>query len=187
MIDVRIDELTPYKSTDIYKAVDKIAYSSIKDIFAELKKLGYIKTEMLGSGIFGAVFKRPNDPYVIKVFKHDKQYLKYLEYARQHQHNPHVPKIRGKIMKPYRNFQLYLVRIEELVPLSYRMDKQYYLYKKLQEYAYSSRFGPDDCLPYALVEVIDYIKSSGGEIDLHDENVMVRPSDGQLVITDPLK
>ena len=112
---MRIDELTPYKNTELYKAVAPLMNDPIRDIYLALKDMGYVKKEeLLCSGIFGAVFKRKNDPYVIKLFEKDRYYLKYLQYIRQHQDNPHVPKIRGKIMKPYKDAELYMVRMEEL-------------------------------------------------------------------------
>lgn len=186
-----INEIASYRHSELYRAVEPVRDTEyISDIYLRLRDLGYVKRDqILGQGIFGVVFKRPQDSYVIKLFKNDPAYRQYLKYVLQHQDNPHVPKIRGKLVKPYRDANLYLVRIEELEPLEI-YSPQYDVFEQARDYALdrvtaTTQQDFREIYP-RLASVLDDVKHWGKTIDLHDENIMVRPSDNMLVITDPI-
>lgn len=188
---MRIYELTPYRRTGIYQEIKPVRTDYIRDINRKLKKLGYVQDEqVLGQGVSGIVYKRAGDPYVIKVFQEDPAYKNYLEYVMQNQDNPHVPRIRGKLIKPYRDVELYLIRMEPLNPLDV-YSQQYKLFNDFRDYAFHPTEEFKNNYP-DLARILDDIKTLGKNwgkkiiFDLHDENVMVRPTDNTLVVTDPV-
>lgn len=75
-----------------------------------LQAAGY---EPMGTGQFAEVYKKAGTDYVLKLFDYDdKAYLLYMGMIKQHQSNPHFPKIIGKLIKV--TDQYYAVRMEEL-------------------------------------------------------------------------
>lgn len=70
----------------------------------------------LGSGVYGSVYKHPkNENTVIKVYS-DRGYHEYVNWAKQNQDNPHVPKIYAH--KQLNDSGLGVVKMEKLQPLS---------------------------------------------------------------------
>lgn len=199
-----IDEIAPFKSDPIYKTAKKLKpnanYSRISDRFnrleLELLRQGW---KRLGKGAYAMVFEHPKFPYVFKIFYNDPDYFQYFNWARQHQSNPHVPKIKGKYIKI--NEKTYAVRMEKLDHLpsfdtaiekyidpelqsKTKLDISYYrnvdklsLYTNL---SFLKQNFPD------LYEVLNYVKSNFQLIsqDLHGGNIMLR--DDTIVITDPV-
>ena len=117
---MRINELTPFKKTGAYRAAADIKkdkhvapYIKFENLKDELEKMGF---KFINRGWFAQVFEHPSLPYVIKMFNNDPNYLKYFEWVRQNQDNPHVPQIRGKYIKIDEN--TYAVRMEKLIPFT---------------------------------------------------------------------
>lgn len=152
----------------------------------ELEELGF---EKLGRGSYGVAFEKPGYPWIFKVFHNDPGYLAYLNFARNHQNLPAVPKIKGKFIRI--SDDTYAVRIEKLYPVD--KDEQYVLLTALRQF-FNTEF------PLVYQDELDNLKNAWPEIaqvveslfklgkfyiDIHDENIMQR-ADGSLVITDPL-
>jgi hypothetical protein len=66
-----------------------------------------------GAGVFGKVFAKPNKNYVLKLFKQDLAYRKYLDLITSKE-NKHFPKLRGLPIKVNDNYSA--IRIEKLEP-----------------------------------------------------------------------
>lgn len=193
---MRINELVGYKQNPAMKAAQDFSderwgdsNTAINKFIDSLKKMGY-ELEHMGSGMYANVFKRPNDPYVIKIFSQDTGYLKYVQYCLQHQDNPHVPKFRGKIIRI--SGDTYAVRIEVLQPyqqgINYEAD-----YAAHQLIQYDTMFGglaqhPDiEAYSPELKQLfVDLANLFGATTltDLHKTNIMMRGN--TLVITDPV-
>jgi len=175
-----------------------------EEIFKEFKKSG---GKNIGYGAFGLVYYHPKWPYVLKTFKSDDAYLKFVRYAYDNPH-PSFPKFYGKPQRVSPKIQSindkrYLVRIEKLKPISkkafdkidFRLvdffklihnpddvsEKEQYKLLNMQ-----SDIGELSKSVYRLLEGLYLIRSNLGlQEDLHDGNVMVR-NDGQFVWADPV-
>lgn len=175
------------------------------EIFKEFKKSG---GKNIGYGAFGMVYYHPKWPYVLKTFKSDDAYLKFVRYAYDNSH-PSFPKFYGKPQRVSPKIQSikdkrYLVRIEKLKPISAKVFRK--IDFKLADF-FKLIHKPDEVSDderrkllnmqndlrkvsksvYKLLEGWYLIKSNLGlQGDLHDGNVMVR-GDGQFVLVDPVK
>lgn len=94
----------------------------LKDKFSDAESI-LLKNnwKVVGSGAEGAVghplsFKKKNKPYVIKLFFQSSAYKLFVEFVRQHQTNPHLPKF-SKYTRDLPGGWSY-VAMEELKPLS---------------------------------------------------------------------
>ena len=121
-INMKINELTGYKSNDLYNKAkeilggdirDKPLYASLDEWEVIMKQYGFIH---LGTGSYGSAYEHPNYPWVFKVFKNDKSYFAFFNYARRNQNNPNLPKIKGSYIKI--GPDAYAVRLEKLQPMS---------------------------------------------------------------------
>lgn len=126
-----------------------------------MAKFGF---KTLGTGKYAAVFGNDKYPYVIKVFMRDTAYLKWLAFAKQHQNNPWVPKIRGKVVRIGPTFMA--VRLEKLDPGGKSSDL----------------YDADARGEHDAVTVANFLESNAKLLDLHDGNVMKRGN--QTVIVD---
>jgi hypothetical protein len=187
---MKVNELVGYKQKPEYQAFknppnthpasDPTAH--LKTIAAKLNELGYQQYN-IGSGYYAQVYARPQDNYVIKIFREDRGYTTFLNYVRKNANNPYVPKLKGKIIKLPNNYSI--VRLEKLK----RMDID--LFKKI-DYAV---FNEHDKPLIAEIEeqypgLIEFIRSlmkiaSDNNIhyDLHRSNMMMRGD--TPVIIDP--
>lgn len=127
----------------------------------------------IGSGKYGVAYAHPQKDYILKVFMRDAAYLKWLDFAKRHPNNPHVPKIRGKAVKLGK--LLMAVRLEKLERAS--GNYQSFINKVTDIESYP------DATP-AEKEIGDFLASNERLLDLHGENVMMR-KDGTYVIVDP--
>lgn len=127
--------------------------------------MGRYGFKQLGTGKFGSVFGNPNYPYIIKVFMKDTAYLKWLDFAKQNQSNPFVPKIRGKVVKISPNFMA--VRLEKLTPS---------LKDEWMDWD-SNESNPN------VSTILDFFDRNASLMDLHGGNFMMRGN--QIVIIDP--
>jgi hypothetical protein len=123
---------------------------------------------LLGAGIYGAVFGKSGYPYVIKVFRKDVAYMKWIQFALKHQDNPYIPRIRGKVVRIGSTFMA--IRLEKLTESSPNLDTS-----TLYDAA-------DDGDEYAL-QVVDFLEQNNKLLDLHAGNVMMRGN--QMVVIDP--
>lgn len=142
----------------------------------------------LGEGSFGAVYEKPGYPWVFKLFNNDPAYLAWIQFALQHQNNPHVPKIKGKPFKITDN--TFAVRMEKLDDALIGQDSIRNLLKRWDgkklsnhERQYLDDVGIPDMIP-VLDGIAELSKRYGYSADVHEFNVMSRA--GELVIIDPL-
>lgn len=204
---MRMDELKGYRTNLFYKIASQS--SDIENFYHRLKNQGY-RDQILGRGIFGLVFHRPNTPdAVYKAFlRGDRGYMKYLKFALENQHNPHVPKIIGKPL-PFAledGTQVVLVKLERLDELDPNDTPNYNQFLQLTSilnslsflknpfYDSDSKKKEEELLQQrkqqypTLYDIAQQIvklshKSRMQDVDLHSGNVMMR--DNTLVVTDP--
>jgi hypothetical protein len=189
---MKISELVPYKKTPAYnvakQAISKNADIQVHKITHILYQQGY-KIEAIGEGLYAQVFHRPGENYVIKIFKDDPGYFKYLKFILQNQNNPHIPKIRGKFMKPFKDAEIYLVRMELL--RKYKSHKEADIIDTIES-ALQGKIQSIEALEKiygsAMTEIIKGISNimdKGALNDIHYGNVLFR-ANGTPVITDPM-
>lgn len=95
------------------KTVSEAIIQSIPDpnFYTEyLKKKGW---NLEGRGAKGFVFSKNNKDYVLKFYKNDPCYDKFLDYLEKNQNNPYLPKIKRRILPG----NIGLVALEKLQPL----------------------------------------------------------------------
>lgn len=196
-----IRELTGYKENPIYQKAKSIFVStprkgqtrSKEDIRDEklsnfTKELEKFKFKHIGSGSFGSVYSKAGYPWIFKIFNTDPAYLYYLKWAVLHQNNPHVPKIKGKLLKI--NDDTYAVRIEKLKLFVRKNEKLAQFQQRLDKYIGTRRKLTtvdhnwfEQNFP-KMIELIDAMKNSGYPFDIHMNNMMMR---GNVpVIIDPI-
>jgi hypothetical protein len=192
-----INELTGYKNHPVYKTAQTrysqmgFAKSRSANLIKDLQQQGY-KFEFNRSGTKGSVLKREGDPYVIKIFQRDPQYMKYVLYAIDHQDNPHVPKIKGRPIKIMND--TYAIRMEELYPLHPTSDQEkqilasIYSTQKWAKFYLNKSLRAVDLSLYKLLTDLSDVYGPGTRPDFSEdsENIMQR-QDGTLVINDPMR
>lgn len=174
------------------------------------ERLRDIGTRRIGAGLHATVHRHPKyKTIVVKVSSEGWKKggpLVYLQYAMQHQDNPHVPKIYG--VRRFTNkdggnyFIAFIEKLDEYIKLRYK-QKKIILQKYFGELANKDIDGWELSVYYLrelraqaaktgvpnkhLLEVLSFIRERGTKdraIDLHDGNIMMR---GNVpVITDPL-
>lgn len=203
---MKITELTGYRNNPIYQLALKSF--SIGNFESNMKNAGYAK-HMLGSGLYGVVFEKPNTNFVYKLFDaHDDGYLKFLKFVLKNQNNKHVPKVMGQ---PIRldfdnrgsgkgvNINAYIVKLERLEETNLSNPHHAEQYKLVMGIISSlekirlndpMRSGAMNYLNKIetqypdLVNILEDINDlSPSEMDMHSGNVMMRGND--IVITDP--
>jgi len=205
------------------------------DFLEYLKSNGWGWT---GSGAFGTVFKKPNKNYVLKVYRNDPAYDNFLNFIEENQNDPHIPKIKRRIL-PLSNNQSRdygIVAIEKLDSLKigdWRWRLVSTFANALHDYTIGN-LGFDEYLNNVVEAVrdiykenleitkqkrpkntrsesrrlrrLDYFVESNLGIfktfyklkkflesneeshlfDMHSGNFMMRPSTGEIIVTDPI-
>ena len=181
------------------------AASSIRQVEQVLRKHGFIE---LGEGAHATVWEVPGKPYVLKLFmSSDQAYLNFVRMTKQNV-NPHFPKFRGSPI-PLTD-QVHAIRMERLVPFQHNsasalnrgiyallglLEHSHRHWESEQELAFLSAQEQQDIkllfkkwpqLKSAVHLIIQHLVKHTDKIflDLHDENIMLRPS-GAPVFTDP--
>lgn len=159
-----------------------------KDAVQILKSNGY---ERLGDGEFATVFaKKGNKHEVLKlVDNHDDAYLAYLDMVRQHQDNPHFPKV-GKLITITPEYSA--VRMEKLSPVQLSdvrgiiNDIREYLEDYTTTDTMKDYFGAFPKFKEAMLILRTFMEQqySDWDWDLHIGNIMFRGN--TLVFTDPI-
>jgi hypothetical protein len=178
---MRLRELTGYKKDPLYNILQNS--KELWELEDNLEAGGFRKY-VIGTGMYSSVLSRPDLNYVVKIFYNDPGYETYLKYMTKYQNNPHVPKIRGKVMSVGAGFKV--VRLERLTAYNKSPEQKHSLdvigdYISMDKNR-RSRFKND--FPYQeMIPVLDDILQHTG-LDMHDGNIMFRGS--TPVITDPL-
>ena len=198
---MKIRELTGYKANPIYQKAKEIFQPSLRDVKLDIMLDDFTKImkqngfHHLGTGSFGVVFEKEGYPWAFKVFKADPAYLKFFNFARKNQRNPHLPKVKGGLIKI--NNDTFAVRIEKLREMTNQEWNTYYniigtFQDIIADERTSEELEPDELALYKkyydLYELI-YIfwnspSFSSYTLDFHQGNFMMRGN--TLVISDPL-
>ena len=179
---MRLRELTGYKKDPLYNILQNTADAS--ELEDNLEAGGF-KKYVIGTGLYSSVLSRPDLNYVVKIFYRDPGYEAYLKYMTKYQNNPHVPKMRGKVLSVGPRFKV--VRLEKLTPIDKTDRRQKRLLWYIQDYLENNkhnRYMVSLDMPDILPVLDDIMTHTPSNIDLHDGNVMFRGS--VPVITDPL-
>lgn len=206
---MKLLEIIGFKSDEVFQLLQNFRnFGKIDLLVNELVRMGYSK-RILGSGIYGIVFDKPNSNYVYKVFNiSDKGYIKYLKFLEMYKDNPHVPKILGKpirikLLNNKRLADLMFVKLEKLKELPVENHTQFKIVQTINLAIriindfnngkisslddFSSIIDDFNIYEREYPELVDLIQNlhliSENDIDLHSGNIMLR---GKVpVITDP--
>lgn len=177
---MRLSELTGYKSDPIYNILQNS--TNAEELEDKLESNGFNKY-VVGTGLYSSVLSRPDLNYVVKIFDRDPGYETYLKYIIKYQDNPHVPKLRGKVISVGPRFKV--VRLEKLQPMDVNNLYHSKFDNDLWNYVYGDQSSKDELtkqFPQIIPLLTDIMKHKA--VDLHDQNFMFRGS--VPVITDPL-
>lgn len=146
-------------STDLKKADhDEMGGIGLKKV---LSAHGW---KLLGYGEYGAAAEHPNKSYVLKIFEANNEYAKFVEFAQEHQDNPHFPKFsRGVRIVPGTKFSY--VRMERLHPIDLPTIRDKYILEicLLWKYAKQKDITP---FPYGIrIEIENKTTSLGFTLD----------------------
>jgi hypothetical protein len=114
---MRLYELQPFKKHPAFQAAQAQGayeigtYRAVRDkLTAEMDRLGWTRA---GTGLYAQVYSNPKFNYVIKIFDADNQeYVRYMSWVLQHQNNPFVPRLYGRVRRIGEH--AYAVRMERL-------------------------------------------------------------------------
>lgn len=198
---MRLQELqqTP-KDLTAWRKDGKAEYNWHNDLDDLLSKYGY---KGIGKGGRGSVYMNPNTKKVLKVFSRDSQYIKWIEFAKQHQTNPWVPKFRSNLipLKKQGNAtrtnnepsDIYGIALEQLTPMPSDSELPFIIVVLLNNYkdpdwnpsvtSYFKEFKQLLADPQ-FMEVAEFLSQHPDHVDLATSNLMLRGN--QVVITDPL-
>lgn len=182
-----------------------LKYGNASKAQMHLMSKGY---KTLGVGFYARTFEMPGHPdKVVKVSHGDECSLHFLNWAKKHP-SPNVPKIYDlKVFDPLT--KSYYCVMEKLEPISANeFNKNGIHVRRMLSYFRYFILEPNNKGPYKE-KMLDSLKAMSHEMrkrtmtmiqammrmyktfqntckfDLHDENVMYRPSTGDLVVIDP--
>ena len=176
------------------------AYPTIEALIDYLGTKGF---EQIGDGAFSVALHKPGTNYVLKInISPDPKYRKFIAFARKHPNNGLVP----HIYKVWSAGKFFIVVTEKLDDISgpavgsfkllsfgieNKISDTKTLFKKFQsKYGTSlekmTQMRKGFASDQDLKEFNDWLFDLFPWRDIHEDNVMVRPSTGQLVIIDPL-
>ena len=155
-----------------------------------LRNAGYSR---LGNGAFGAVYRKPGKPYVLKVFTaKDQAYRDFVALAMAHKNNPHFPRFIGNIV--HVTPDICAIRMEPLTPYKHN-HSLITMYLRWRDYKSND---PNNFISIELENakeiltpklkkacdlIIDNLMTRYA-CDLKQENLMMRGS--TIVFTDPV-
>lgn len=197
-----IRELTGYKTNQHYQQAQDTFKGDLNNTDKRIGSLVNFQKYLMkngftpeGSGQGGAAFTHPTYPWVFKIFTHDPAYLDFFKYAKQHQNNPAIPKLKGNIIKI--NDNTFVVRMEKLEKIydkqNLKVIKFFRNISDLEEWTQAEKLYPtmfDEIkqnYPNFYQVIYDMIHNYPHYVlDMHTGNAMTRVSDGTLVVTDPI-
>lgn len=162
------------------------------------------KFTRLGNGAFAEVYPHSTlKNVVVKVFCEvdDMAYAKYLRWCEKNQKNPYVPKIHAveRFKHETKNEQITVVFMERLNSVSAQQIKEFSDRMLDDDGGYGNHIGelfdPQDWVEAVKSSKDKHFKkfakfmqtvANDHGVDLHRENIMMRPRTNQLVFTDPI-
>lgn len=150
-----------------------------------LRKFGF---EEAGSGTKGTVFYHPKRG-MLKVFRTDRGYTKWVGYCKAHPENPYCVRFRSPIIKlrpepegltDTFGIETFGILLEELTPL--QTDEDIHWYNRINNYIYTAKPDPLIENDANLKAVLEFIMANGD--DLTQDNLMKRGD--QYVFSDPM-
>lgn len=179
-----------------------IVDKSAKDIVTELRKSGSIG-RILGKGSFSSVYEAAMPNAVYKLTTCDA-YVDFILSAQKFVrhgdvHLPWMLRYDGIVGEDFDEGGIHGIWIERLRPCK-RSDEQACRDKRfIRSQAYEEtlierfvsgkirhRYRISDTLKDSLDHLLQICAGCGYSFDLHNDNMMVRPSDGRIVISDPI-
>lgn len=150
----------------------------VEDLDKKMEKHGF---NMIGAGISGAVYRNPNYPLILKVFRKDSGYITWFNFCKANQHNKYVPKIRGSLVRINRVFWAARLELLQKAKISgmHEFIRTLRSLTDYPEYIDNNDHDPD------LISIVRFLNEHSSWLDLHWGNVMAREN-GELVIIDPL-
>ncbi len=205
---MRLFELQPSTVKDLSKLAD--AGTNKNELIKFLLDRGYSKTS---EGVFGEVYDKQGDDFVIKISKHmDPFYLRFAEYAKKNK-DPHLPKLKIKSYIPQGEVVPYgfIAFIEKLQPITRDKHEDWLLSQALSVFSAIANKKITLDKQISILKANDFydeivaavrenkslflsmnkfkraMKNTPGnfQYDLKIENLMKR-KDGTIVIIDPL-
>lgn len=170
------------------KPLGEMSRPNPKEAEEKLLAAGY---EKIGSGTWGEVFSKPNDPLALKLFHpEDEAYTDFIKLAMQNQNNPHFPKFHGKMMKVTDDYNA--IRMEKLTPnkskaLAELLEDYLLVLDGSSEYVNRAKLWPLLLKNPKLKEACKLIAQNLLNIhylDLQPQNIMMRGN--TVVFTDPV-
>lgn len=151
-----------------------------------LIKAGY---KFLGKGAYGAVYKKPDTNYVLKLFDaRDQAYIEFIKLAKDNP-NPHFPRFFGKPIRVTDEY--YAIRTEYLKGIFGPKDEvsllDYYISSKGQQpnSFIDEFFASQPDLKTAADLIVQLIQRHPNFVcDIYHNNVMLRGE--TMVLTDPI-
>jgi len=196
-----------YEELSVMKTLARNEWSSYYSIIEYLRQHHY---KAFRTGSYSEVFTKHTEKFVVKVtHRPDPAWLHFVDIARQHQGNRHLPKVSRVIdFKDTLNDNSnnsFIAFVEKLEPLSVDNDDinylasymvsilqgntcsyywRYWITGNSKQEQMAKEFAdshPD------FVKTIQMIIQNKGEfrLDLHDGNIMLRPGTNTFVIIDP--
>lgn len=147
---------------NVFKLLQNPEHNDIPwwDVMEKFKASG---GKELGSGAFGLVLTHPSWNYVIKIFKHDDCYLRFVRYAMKNP-SPHFPKFYDKPRRIYPNYarhsgdeQIYFVRTELLYPIS---TEEWWDIVRIKNTLSRHNSAIEDTYPDRRHELVDILKKN---------------------------
>lgn len=169
-------ELYKPNMNEVLKAINSMRSEFDKNQRGKSELTGLAKQykfSKIGEGFYAIVYKHEQYPFVVKVWRPDEGFDTWLKFVIANQNNPYVPKVKGKPVRiSGTNFKA--IRLEYLHKSKMKdRDVEDVIVKLWQSNDKNMK------------NIVNYIKSTGRDDDLHSENIMQR-ANGEWVITDPL-
>lgn len=135
----------------------------------DIEDIGY---RFVGDGAYANVFVSNSGDHVVKIFRYDRAYMKWLNFCYKNQHNPYVPKLMSNV---YKLVDDYYAVFMEVLKTDY--DKIYE--NDLWKCVVLSKDPKDEFQSVLYNE----ISSNSHLEDLHSGNILFRGE--TAVVTDP--
>ncbi len=167
---------TKYRNADPTEISKSKASSNVEWVQDLQNFLHHYGFKAIGSGAAGLVFENPKYPWILKIFRKDYAYLRWVKFCLAHPDNPYCPKFRGKVIRITDEF--YAIRVERLSEIST------HLYFEMEEELEQLMDGNPQNDDPDLKEIAEFLNGNKKLLDFHQGNFMQRGN--TPVVIDPL-